>query len=125
MLYCICINSCQTPQETQTVCTGNDSVSLDQVNNAHKSIGKCFVEDHVRPVDIEGIKLDLALLESQMNNVVNCGLAAKFNCIVNKMQNKQSYVENTIMTQEAEINKFKTGKLNFSFKTSILRANIV
>ena len=49
-------------QETLTVCTGNESVSLDQANSAHKSMGKCFIEDHVTPADIEGIKLDLALM---------------------------------------------------------------
>ena len=37
--------------------TGNESVGLDQVNSAHKSMGKCFVEDHVTPADIEGINL--------------------------------------------------------------------
>lgn len=42
------LDSRSSSQETQTVCTGNESVSLDQVNSAHKSMGKCFVEDHFR-----------------------------------------------------------------------------
>ena len=60
-------------------------VSPSQVSGVRcKSVGKCFDEEYVKPVDIDGVKLNLALLESQMNNVVNSGLAGHFDCIIKR-----------------------------------------
>ena len=75
-----------------------------------------FDEEYVKPVDIEGIKLDFALLESQMNNVVNSGLAGHFDCIIKTMQSKQIDFENTIKIQEAEIINLKQENLIFQSK---------
>ena len=75
-----------------------------------------FDEEYVKPVDIEGIKLDFALLESQMNNVVNSGLAGHFDCIIKTVQSKQIDFENTIKIQEAEIINLKQENLIFQSK---------
>ena len=76
---------------------------------------KCFDEEYVKPVDIEGIKLGLALLESQMNNVVNSSLAGHFDCIIT-MQSKQNDLENNIKIQEAEMINLKQENLIFQLK---------
>ena len=97
------LDSGSCSQEVHTVCAGNESVGLSQVNGVQcKSVGKCLDEEYVKPVDIEGTKLDLALLESQMNNVVISGLAGHFDCIIKTMQSKQNDLEKTIKIQEAE-----------------------
>ena len=97
------------------------SVSLSQVNGVRcKSAGKCFDEEYVKSVDIEGIKLDLALLESQMNNVVNSGLAGHVDCIIKTMQSKQNDLENTIKIQEAVPERINLKRENLIFQPKLL-----
>ena len=89
---------------------GDESVSFSQVNGV-RCKSKCFDEEYVKPVDIEGIKLDLALLESQMNS----GLAGHFDGIIT-MQSKQNDLENNIKIQEVEMINLKQENLIFQLK---------
>ena len=77
-----------------------------------------MAEDLIIDMDIEGLKLDIAILQSQMSNISESGFASSFVSANTLLRSKQTDLENIIKTQELLIdtlkqeNKFIQSKLS-------------
>ena len=91
--------------------TSDDLSGLDKGHNSEMGSDDSVPVNKLLIADIEGIKLDVAILQSQMSNISDSGLANFFISANSLLRSKQNDLEKIIKTQELLINNLKQENL--------------
>lgn len=100
--------------------TSGDLSGFDMEHNSEMGFDDSVLVNKLLTADIEGIKLNIAVLQSQMSNISDSGLASYFISANTLLRPKQNDLEKIIKSQELLINNLKQENLFIKSKLSSL-----